>query len=96
MKNLFEDYRKNLDQDKVQVKDIDSLNVMIIDEVLNAFDDEVIEKELKKVMKDYVMKLNYINLHLTMEHENESMEFVDCLMINKYYTLAKDGSVLER
>jgi len=71
MKNLFEDYRKNLDQDKVQVKDIDSLNVMIIDEVLNAFDDEVIEKELKKVMKDYVMKLNYINLHLTMEHENE-------------------------
>jgi hypothetical protein len=63
---------------------------MIIDEVLNAFDDEVIEEDLMKVMKDYVMKLNYINLHLTMEHENVLREFVDYLMINVYYTLAKD------
>lgn len=37
-----------------------------------------------------VMKLDYKDLHLTMEHENESMEFDHYLMINKHYKLARD------
>ena len=90
MMKIFEEYRRSLDQEKVQAKDIDYWKMLMVDEVLNAFDDEVILKELLKAMMDYVMILNYINLHLTMEHENELMEFVDYLMINKYYTLAKD------
>jgi hypothetical protein len=68
----------------------------MVDEVSNAFDDEVLLEDLLKERKDYVMKRNYTNLHWTMEHENELMGFVDCLMINKYYTLAKDELVLER
>jgi hypothetical protein len=87
---------KSLDQEKVQGKDIDQKEREVGDGVLNAFDDEEILEDLMMEMKDYVMKLNYINLHLTMEHENELMEFFDWLMINKYYTLAKDDSVLER
>jgi hypothetical protein len=87
---------KILDQEKVQVKNIDQKEREVGDGVLNAFDDEEIWEDSMMEMKDYVMKLNYINLHWTMEHENELMEFVDCLMINKYCTLAKDVSVLER
>ena len=47
-------------------------------------------------MMDYVMRLNYTNLHLTMEHENELMDFVDYPMIDIYYKLAKDELMLER
>ncbi len=71
--------------------DIHQLLMSIIDEVLNVFDDEVILKEwFLLVLKDHVKKQDYINLHLTKVHENELMVFVDYLMINEYYKLAKD------
>jgi predicted transcriptional regulator len=75
MMKIFEEYRKILDQEIVQVMDIYSWKIQMIDEVLNAFDDEVISEEFLKAMKDHVMIQDCINLHWTKEHENELRVF---------------------
>ena len=66
------------------------------DEVSNAQNDVEALVNLQLEMMDYVMKLNCRDLHLTMEHENESME-LEChyWTLGEYCILAKHESMLE-